>query len=741
MFDMKTAGQEIRALGIPFQVCRGEETIQDIGNELQINQQYACLYFLGMSLRSWQCSEWWGQQETAGDYSPRIFVGDTVSKLIIEYEDATQEYVPLIFGVNVWNYDLYFGAKPWEKGIMAFDAPYDEPMRSDEKAAKLFQDCLKMRLNADEASEKATKWVYAHRVRDKKIKAIRQQVIKGGGVMIGGVTGSDEAPEWAVDESFYLRKGWMAAADALSRRLYQYRDEMPEEVALEPLSACGAPDIEFEGPAAAKIFTNVYRVNVEDMAKNKVTDDGMPHTSSAGTLNFGCYGGLGTYTYSDSYVSHVWTRDTGRLLIELSHLGVGERVKRAADKLHEMLYYPSVRFKMPHWKRIANRTYEESGDMFNEGNENDGHASIMMSIYSLYQTGYVDAEWLKARKKQLTEAAEYFLWQMENPVESNFRDVLFSHSETSSQILGGYDLYANGISSRALVCYGRLFEAMGEAEYARKLYDAADAIRTGLEKTFTMDHPRHGQVYTDTNDDCWTYEYKRFCLGLMHTDTEGYDMAAEDPWLFDKLQRTFDAQKESYYHPESGRQMGYGQGYLTLTALALDRVEEYTDCVEAAARLCYHHSDRNYVVPEGVIMDVERKKWFRNSDLGNAVQQAEIVKCARLMAGIDDLKAGRLNILPRLPEGWTGIKVKKYPVWQDGERKWVDMEYIRCGAEKEGYITALEGQAGYGVKIEGAKWDTLRVGPFDTQDVRVKGGQVKKISKIQNKYYVYIGRE
>ena len=111
------------------------------------------------------------------------------------------------------------------------------------------------------------------------------------------------------------------------------------------------------------------------------------------------------------------------------------------------------------------------------------------------------------------------------------------------------------------------------------------------------------------------------------------------------------------------------------------------------------------------------------------------------MAGIDDLKAGRLNILPRLPEGWTGIKVKKYPVWQDGERKWVDMEYIRCGAEKEGYITALEGQAGYGVKIEGAKWHTLRVGPFDTQDVRVKGGQVKKISKIQNKYYVYIGRE
>ena len=75
----------------------------------------------------------------------------------------------------------------------------------------------------------------------------------------------------------------------------------------------------------------------------------------------------------------------------------------------------------------------------------------------------------------------------------------------------------------------------------------------------------------------------------------------------------------------------YGQGYLTGAVLMLDLVEEYTACVNASANLCYHHTDVPYVVPEGVILHGSGQYWFRNSDLGNAVQQAEIIKEARLM--------------------------------------------------------------------------------------------------------------
>ena len=127
----------------------------------------------------------------------------------------------------------------------------------------------------------------------------------------------------------------------------------------------------------------------------------MPHTSSAGTADFGCYIGFGTYTSRDAYGAHVWTRDIGRLLIELADWGYFDRVKSAVDKLHELLYYPSMRFKVPHWKRVANLVARDENDLFNEGNENDGHASIMMAIYNLYRKGGVDKAWLEKNRDHL----------------------------------------------------------------------------------------------------------------------------------------------------------------------------------------------------------------------------------------------------------------------------------------------------------------------------------------------------
>lgn len=150
---------------------------------------------------------------------------------------------------------------------------------------------------------------------------------------------------------------------------------------------------------------------------------------------------------------------------------------------------------------------------------------------------------------------------------------------------------------------------------------------------FLMEHPRYGKVYTDTTDDCWTYEYKRMVDLLIYSDMFGYDMSYEHPEWFDLLNRTFLAQKEVFYAPESGRQMGYGQGYLTQSAIMLDRYEEMTECIETAAMFCYHHTDHSYIVPEGVIVHGSKRFWYRNSDLGNAVQQAEIVKCALAFAG------------------------------------------------------------------------------------------------------------
>lgn len=742
-------GEKLTALGIPFCIRRSGGRIQALENAISLHGKYSTLYFLGMSVNSWMCSEWWGQQEVAGDYSDRLFIGDLVAKIHILYADKTQDSVPVLFGVNCWNYNLYFRPQPWEDASQSFEAPYDEPMRSDPAAQTLFETCLRMRCNDDPNAEKASRWVFAYHVRPKEITGIRVDPVKAGGVAIGGVTASTEpAVIPCVDEEFFLRKDWFMAADALSRRLYQYRDALPSGVDLVPL-AVQAPDIRFEGDVEADIYTNVYRANVADMVTEKVTDDGMPHTSSKNTVNFGLYVGLGTYAPCGSYASHVWTRDTGRLLIELIQLGRGDRAKMAVDKLHEMLYYPSVCYHLPHWKRIANLVSNVSDITqvdSNEFKENDGHASIMMAIYALYRKGNVDLAWLKAHRQQLWDAASFYLWQIANPEQSNFHKVLCSESEASSQQLGGYDLYSNVISAYALLGYSHMFLDMGEDEQASELRAAAETILHGVDECFTMSHPRFGSVYTDTTDDCWTYEYKRFCHALMQLDVGGYDLAEDDAALFDRLQRTFDAQKEWYYHPESGRQMGYGQGYLTLSALLLDRQQELSDCMHAIAHFCYHHTDFPYIVPEGVIMDVQRKRWFRNCDLGNAVQQAEIVKCARVMVGLDDLNPARgLRIVPRLPLGWNRIRVADFPVrLKDGSLAHVGMEYSRCTKKTATGIAVLYGDTGYCLTLHGvadSEWEYARFGPFEGEALSVVGGKIRKIRKIQGNYYAYVEKE
>ena len=65
----------------------------------------------------------------------------------------------------------------------------------------------------------------------------------------------------------------------------------------------------------------------------------------------------------------------------------------------------------------------------------------------------------------------------------------------------------------------------------------------------------------------------------------------------------------------------------------------------------------------------------RAGDLGNAVQQAEMMKCLRLIVGVDDSQPGVLGLIPRLPQGWTGYDVRELPAWVDGKRQALSLRY------------------------------------------------------------------
>lgn len=751
-YQHKDKAESIHVCGIPFAVLKNERGIvRKIGTEtLAFPASCEALFFLGMATDSDYCSEWWAQNETMYDHSVRIFLGDRLMRIRVIFEDRTEELISVIFGVNAWNYNLFYRPKEAEQ-LLSFDAPYQEPFASDPQAAALKDAALKLMENDTDSAEKCTKWVFGYRVRpDKKIKEIMllKEDSKRANVAVSAVTGllagEEIRPEWTVvDQDFFLRKAYYADIDRLARRLYQFRDELPQSDEKKEIAGFDAPDLTFTGSAMAEIYTNVYRVNILDMAYGKIDADGRPHTSTPHTCNFGCYLGFGTFKEnSDTYGGHVWTRDIGRTLMELVNLGYLKRALPAADYLHKLLYYPSIRFPIPHWKRVANLVAKDETDLFNEGKENDGHASVMLFLYTLYRKGAVDCGWLREHRSQLKDAAEYYLWQKAHPSESNFTDILYSESEASTQITGGYDLFSNIISSYALKAYAELFRQIEDPDYAAQLDEMAEELRRGVNRHFLMEHPRYGLVYTDTTDDCWTYEYKRMADLLLYSDLFGYDMAYDQPQWFDLLHRTFRAQKEAFYAPESGRQMGYGQGYLTQAAILLDLYEEMTECLEAAAMFSYHHTDHNYIVPEGVILHGSRQYWYRNSDLGNAVQQAEIVKCARLLLGIDDIVPARgLRLIPRLPNGWNSLDAKAYPVTKtDRSVTGFAFSYRRRPDRGEkGKITASADGCSYTADWEGdvpVEW--IRMGPFRTPEIRVAGGGEFCVKRIQDNYFAYV---
>lgn len=93
-------------------------------------------------------------------FSTRLFIGDRVGRLDIVYEDDTEDLIPLLFGVNLWNYDLFEPGKPWEQGLMPFNGPYREPFESDPKAAKLFSNCLRLMENTHRNSGKSNEVGY-----------------------------------------------------------------------------------------------------------------------------------------------------------------------------------------------------------------------------------------------------------------------------------------------------------------------------------------------------------------------------------------------------------------------------------------------------------------------------------------------------------------------------------------------------------------------------------------------------
>ena len=175
------------------------------------------------------------------------------------------------------------------------------------------------------------------------------------------------------------------------------------------------------------------------------------------------------------------------------------------------------------------------------------------------------------------------------------------------------------------------------------------------------------------------------------------------------------------HFPELGNftvAMGYGQGFMTQSALLLDEMEHAGAMLDFTAKATYYADYKSYIVPEGVEFHPDGKSWFRTADLGNGFQQASIMKVIRLVIGVDDTDPKALTLIPRIPKSWKGMRADKFPAWVEAGNegvKRVDLKFqYKLG----------DNQASYKLESSGILPETLlRLGPFN-RDIR-------KNSKVQ----------
>lgn len=732
---------------IPFIVHKNnDETVSyetATKNEVQIslNGKISILFFLGMVTNKPESSEWWGQNERYYANHQRVFLGDRIGRINVIYKDKTMETIPLIFGVNIWNYELFSDIKSHEKNLNTYHGPYREPFESSMSAAKILSDSLILMENN---AEKKMKYVFGVELKNKELEGVYfvKESYKECLFCISAVTGlmhgSQIESHWKyVSREFFSKQKYIKSLDKLSRRLYQYLDDIPDIIDTDIPNNYYGPIIKFTGNKFASINTNIYYHNIIDMAEHKVDRTGMPHTSSKWAPSYGLYIGFGTYKRNAaSYHSHIWSRDVGRILIELTKFGYNNDTKKSAQILHKYLYDKSTKYDIPNWKRIANASELDINALdFASGKENDGHASIMLFIYNLYQSGTIDKSWVIKNLDPFIDAVGWIEWQIRNPEKSNFDKTLYSESEASTQIYGGYDLFSNVLVYYALKAYERIFNEAGIFESESKCRELSEVLKKGIYECFTTEHPIFGTIFIDSLDDCWTYEYKRFALLFICSDIFSYDPISFDSKMYRIASNTYLAQRLDYYSPSSGRQMGYGQGYLTQIAILLDEYDDFSSCMDWVASFCYHHTDNNYIVPEGVIKHPSNRFWFRNGDLGNAVQQGEIIKCMRLIIGLDDLDLSKgLNVIPRIPKNWSCIFVEDYPINCKDDNNHiqmlVSMKYERIN---KGFRFAFNSQKPLFI-------NSIRVGPFDCDTSNTIFNKDCEIihTKIRERYFCYI---
>lgn len=696
--------------GVPFLVGAGSIAAENGGTVARIDCRVKHIYLLGMTNSLDQGNYCWFSPM---DYAGRFFVGDRLGAIRVSYADGAVDLYPLVLGESLW-WGRKFTQNP-------------EPFISDAAAAAALKDSLRLYPAAPTPDGRYLAVISPRSAAVQSVEIV-DSAAKNGSPVILGLTVEPESGEAVpkgvalphdaasaelaafVKTSALRREGDDETTAAkklvqLREALYTTRSNFPKHVDVTVPEGYKGPEFKFEGDAFAEVLTNVLYANLEDISE-RVDAEGMYHTSAKGAATWGGYEGFGTYQEGiGSYYPQSWTRDMGRSLGELCAFGYLDEAKRCADyvfaKARVWEERPELRLNgvvLP--RHICRVLQGPSTDPGQGCFENDGQGLTALFVYNLWRRIPDRDEWLKAHWEDVQGLGDWVIWQFEHPEVSGAKEVLRTDSECSGGI--GYSVYADMACMEALKGLADMAVSIGHASKAAQWRARAEKMRAGCESTYIVNDEKYGKVWTLAHSG-WPNRSTVMGPVIIPSDRSGFLGQTNDKWRAYN-DATYRRQVESY-KPFGffGVAMGYGQGFVTQSALLLDKMDDATEMLRWAARATYCAAYKPYIVPEGCEVDPTGRFWHRTGDLGNGVQQAEIVKALRVVIGIDDSSPSRLSLCPRMPVGWTGVSIGRYPA------------VIRPGAETE--IAQLSYSLTH--KQEGWRLDVSSDRPLPAVDMRL----------------------
>ncbi len=667
------------------------------------------------------------------DQSVRFWVGDQLGQIRLNYADGTSQVFPLRLGQGIW----------W--GRIFYD--YQEPFSTDAPLRDAFESAIRLY-----PPSPVTDGNYVAVIKPKPIPlqsiTFENNPAKKGTLAINGITvestntkGIDGVamlspgpipPPFA---KFIEEKPLLVAGEdirqynklqALQFALYSSDATFQGSVTPEIPPGYSGPTVSFKGSLAAEVLANAFYNNVQDI-RNKIDNAGMYHTSTSNALSWGGYKGFGTFRENfGRYFDVAYSRDMGRSLQEITMLGYTNEARRSADwalgTAHRWTTESRLRIDgsvvPPHWSMFVDRPERSSY-------ENDGQGLMTMFIYKTWQRLPDRDDWLRSHWQDVQGLGDWILWQFDHPEISQATNGLL-HTISESAGGSGYSVYPDCICMDSLRALAQMADSIGETNSAEQWRARADKMQDAITEQYIINDPKYGRV--------WTLEHagwpnKSTVLGplIFLSDYKGFAPQDEnDDWrLVDEAsyQRLIDSYQPFGFY---GQAMGYGQGFVGQSALLLDRMHDATTILDWMAKEIYDprfNQFDHYIVPEGVQIATNGQSWYRIGDLGNGVQEAEIVKTLRLVIGVDDTQSNRLQFYPRLPYDWNEISVDNYPVLFDNSGNF-QTALLHYQLNRDGNKMNLEISAD---KELGPV--AMRLGPFAKQpeasDIRVKGRRPK----------------